>query len=120
MAFDARRLVEQFRQEIGRIRAKIVLFRRFHPDVSDGLSQVHGAMPSPPPASFVEQAGSALHAEAFSGGLASRNWVIQQHHIRRAHLLVLEARRGSAVLRGSVVKFEAPTVLWLPGEVDGD
>ena len=120
MAFDARRLVDQFRQEIGRIRAKIVLFCRFHPDVSDGLSQVHGAMPTPRPASFVEQAGSALHAEGFSGGLAPRHWVIQQDKIRRAHLLVQETRSGSASLRSTVVKFKAPALLWLPGELEGD
>lgn len=77
-------------------------------------------MPTPRPASFVEQAGSALHAETFSGGLAPRHWVIQQGSVRCAHLLVLEARRGSAVLRGTVEKFKAPAVLWLPGEVEGD
>lgn len=120
MAFDVRRLIEQSRQEIRRIRGKIVLFGRFHPDVSDGLSQAHVAIPASRPAGFVEQVGSALHAEAFSGGLAPRDWVIQQHDIRRAHLLAIETRSGSAVLRGTVVTFKAPALLWLPGEVEGD
>ena len=84
------------------------------------MSQVHGAMPTFRPASFVEQAGSALHAEGFSGGLAPRHWVIQQDNVRRAHLLVLETRSGSAVLRGTVAKFRAPALLWLPGEVEGE
>jgi hypothetical protein len=72
------------------------------------------------PAGFLAQAGSALHAEEFSGGLAPRHWVVQEDNVRRAHLLVIESRRGSAVLRGTVVKFEAPALLWLPCEVEGD
>ena len=84
------------------------------------MSQVHGAMPNFGPAGYIEQPGSALHAEAFSGGLAPRHWVVQQDHIRRAHLLVIETRRGSAALRGTVARFEAPAVLWLPAEVEGD
>lgn len=72
------------------------------------------------PAGFLAQAGSALHAEGFSGGLAPRHWVIQEDDVRRAHLLVIESRRGSAVLRGTVVKFESPALLWLPCEVEGD
>ncbi len=84
------------------------------------MSQVHSEMPTPRPAGFVEQAGSAMHAEGFSGGLAPRQWVVQQGHIRRAHLLVIETRSGSATLRGTAVKFGAPAVLWLPGEVEGD
>jgi AraC-like DNA-binding protein len=88
--------------------------------MSDGLSQVHGAMLTPRPAGFLEQAGSALHAECFSGGLAPRHWVIQQDGVRRAHLLVIQSRSGLAVLRGTVVRFEAPALLWLPSEVEGD
>ena len=57
---------------------------------------------------------------AFPAGLAPRNWVIQQGQIRRAHLLVIETRSGAAALRGTIVKFEAPAVLWLPGDVEGD
>ncbi|HEY0566570.1 MAG TPA: helix-turn-helix domain-containing protein [Xanthobacteraceae bacterium] len=72
------------------------------------------------PPGFLEQAGSALHAEGFSGGLAPRDWVIQQEAGRRAHLLVIETRSGSAALRGTVVRFEAPALLWLPGEIEGD
>jgi AraC family transcriptional regulator, transcriptional activator of pobA len=88
--------------------------------MSDGLSQLLGTMPTPRPAGFVEQAGSALHAEGFSGGLGPRDWVIQQDRVRRAHLLVIESRAGTAVLRGTVVKFAAPALLWLPAEVEGD
>jgi AraC family transcriptional activator of pobA len=88
--------------------------------VSDGLSQVHGLLPASRPAGFVEQAGSALHAEGFSGGLAPRHWVVQQDNVRRAHLLVIETRSGSAVLRGTDVKFAAPALLWLPSGVEGD
>ena len=84
------------------------------------MSQVHGAMPTPRPADLVRQAGSALHAESFSGGLAPRHWVVQQGNVRRAHLLVIEGRSGSAVLRGTVIRFAAPALLWLPGEVEGD
>ena len=99
----------------------MVAIRHLHLDASDGLSQVHGAMVTPHgPAGFLEQAGSALHAEGFTGGLAPRHWVIQQDSVRRAHLLVTESRSGSAVLRGTVVKFEAPALLWLPCEVEGD
>lgn len=119
MAFDACRLVEWFRQEIGRIRAKIVLFLRTPPVASNGLSQVDGMMPAFRQAGYVEQAGSALHAEGFSGGLAPRHWVIQQDDNKRAHLLVIETRSGSAVLRGTVVTFAAPAALWLPGEAEG-
>ena len=84
------------------------------------MSQVQGTMPSPRPSGFVEQAGSALHAEGFFGGLAPRDWVIHQNNVRRAHLLVIESRSGSAALRGTVVKFTAPALLWLPGGVEGD
>jgi AraC family transcriptional activator of pobA len=72
------------------------------------------------PPGFLEQAGSALHAEGFSGGLARGDWVIEQEPGRRAHLLVIETRSGSAELRGTVVRFEAPALLWLPGEIEGD
>ncbi|WP_305710611.1 helix-turn-helix domain-containing protein [Bradyrhizobium sp.] len=88
--------------------------------MSDGLSQVYSALPPSRPASFVAQAGSVLHAEGFSGGLAPRHWVIHQDDIRRAHLLVIETRSGSAALRGTSVRFEAPALLWLPGGVEGD
>lgn len=84
------------------------------------MSQVHGAMPTPRPTGFIEQEGSALHAEGFSGGLAPRHWVVQQDNVRRAHLLVIGTRSGSAVLRGTDVKFAAPALLWLPSGVEGD
>lgn len=77
-------------------------------------------MPTPRPTGFIEQAGSALHAEGFSGGLAPRHWVVQQDNVRRAHLLVIGTRSGSAVLRGTDVKFAAPALLWLPSGVEGD
>lgn len=121
MAFDGRRLIEQYRQIIGRFRGKIVSFRQFHSFSGDGLSQVQDSTThiTPGPADFLEKASPALHAETFSGGLAPRDWVIRQHLDRRAHLLMIETRNGTATLRGTAVTFEAPTVLWLPGDVEG-
>lgn len=79
----------------------------------------HGAtLITPSTAGFAEKASPALHAERFSGGLAPRDWIIRQGIDRRAHLLVIETRSGTATLRGTAVEFEAPTLLWLPGDVD--
>jgi AraC-like DNA-binding protein len=84
------------------------------------LSQVqdratHG---SPGAAGFVEKTSPALHAEAYSGGLAPRDWIIRQDAVRRAHLLVIETRSGTAALRGTSVAFAAPALIWLPGDID--
>src|SRR5882757_9155448 len=70
--------------------------------------------------SFVEKAVVALHAERFSSGLAPAHWVIRQRGLRRSHLLVIESRRGAAVLRGTNVAFDAPALLWLPADLEGD
>lgn len=79
----------------------------------------HGAtLSTPGPAGFAEAASPALYAEGFSGGLAPRDWVIRHDIDRRAHLLVIETRRGTARLRGTAIAFEAPALLWLPGGVD--
>ncbi len=72
------------------------------------------------PAGFIEKPEPALHAEAFSGGLGPRHWIIRQDLVRRAHLLVIGARSGTAALRGTAVAFEAPALLWLPGNVEAD
>ena len=50
------------------------------------------------PAGFIEHAVRSLSAEAFSGNLAPRDWVIRQGPTRRAHLLVIETRNGTAAL----------------------
>ena len=74
---------------------------------------------SPGSAGFVEKTGPALHAEGYSGGLAPRHWIIrQQDALRRAHLLVIETRSGTAALRGMTVAFAAPALIWLPSDVD--
>jgi len=70
--------------------------------------------------SFVEKAVVALHAERFSSGLAPANWIIRQRGLRRSHLLVIESRRGTVALRGTSVQFEAPALLWLPADLEGD
>src|SRR4051812_27038934 len=69
---------------------------------------------------FVETAATALQAEEFCGGLAPRNWVVRQDVTRRAHLLVMATRSGTALLRGTTVMFDGPSVLWLPSEIEGD
>jgi AraC family transcriptional regulator, transcriptional activator of pobA len=75
---------------------------------------------SPAPTGFTEQAIRALSAERFCGGLAPRDWVIRQGPRRRAHLLVIETRNGTAALRGTTLAFKGPALLWLPGDVDGN
>jgi AraC family transcriptional regulator, transcriptional activator of pobA len=72
------------------------------------------------PVGFTEHAIRALSAEGFSGGLAPRDWVIRQGAHRRAHLLVIETRSGTAALRGNRLSFKAPALLWLPGDIDGN
>lgn len=69
---------------------------------------------------FAEKPIPALHAERFSAGLAPAQWVIRQRGLRRSHLLVIEARRGTVALRGTHVAFEAPALLWLPADLEGD
>ena len=69
---------------------------------------------------FAEKPIPALHAERFSAGLAPAQWVIRQRGLRRSHLLVIEARRGAVALRGTHVAFEAPALLWLPADLEGD
>ena len=71
-------------------------------------------------AGFIDKPEPALHAEGFSGGLAPRHWIIRQDMVRRAHLLVIGTRSGTAALRGTAVAFEAPALLWLPGNVEAD
>jgi AraC family transcriptional activator of pobA len=68
----------------------------------------------------VEGPVSALHAERFSSGLAPASWIIRQRGSPRAHLLVIETRRGTVTLRGTTVAFEAPALLWLPADLEGD
>jgi len=69
---------------------------------------------------FAEKPIPALHAERFSSGLASAQWTIRQRGLRRSHLLVIESRRGAVTLRGTNVTFEAPALLWLPADLEGD
>ena len=69
---------------------------------------------------FAEKPVAALHAERFSAGLAPADWIIRQRGLRRAHLLVTETRRGSVALRGTRIEFEAPALLWLPADLEGD
>jgi AraC-like DNA-binding protein len=69
---------------------------------------------------FAETPVPALHAERFASGLAPASWVIRQRGSRRSHLLAIETRRGSVALRGSTVAFEAPALLWLPADLEGD
>jgi AraC family transcriptional regulator, transcriptional activator of pobA len=69
---------------------------------------------------FVEKPVAALHAERFSSGLAASSWIIRQRGSRRSHLLVVETRRGTVLLRGTTVAFEAPALLWLPADLEGD
>lgn len=113
--------MERYCLGIGRFRGKIVFFRQFRWFTGDGLSQVQDGTTHifPGAAGFLEKASPAIHAENFSGGLAPRDWIIRQHVDRRAHLLVVETRSGTATLRGTAVAFEAPTLLWLPGDVEG-
>ena len=69
---------------------------------------------------FAEKPVPALHVERFSSGLAPAHWVIRQRGLRRSHLLVIESRRGAAALRGTDVAFEAPALLWLPADLEGN
>ncbi|MBR1266048.1 helix-turn-helix domain-containing protein [Bradyrhizobium sp. AUGA SZCCT0222] len=69
---------------------------------------------------FAEKPIPALHAERFSASLAPAQWVIRQRGLRRSHLMVIEARRGAVALRGTHVAFEAPALLWLPADLEGD
>jgi AraC family transcriptional activator of pobA len=72
------------------------------------------------PSGLIDYAVRSLSAEAFSGNLAARDWVIRQGPTRRAHLLVIETRNGNAALRGTKLAFSGPALLWLPGSVDGN
>ena len=60
----------------------------------------------------------AVRAEPFSAALASRSWSIRQKAARRAHLLLLQSDRGRASWQGTEIALAAPTLLWLPGNVD--
>lgn len=67
---------------------------------------------------YVDTATPAVHAERFAAGLAPSLWTIRQYGPRRAHLVVMESRRGVAALRSSNVAFAAPSLLWLPAGLD--
>jgi AraC family transcriptional regulator, transcriptional activator of pobA len=69
---------------------------------------------------FAEKPVLALHAERFAPSLAPASWIIRQRGPRRSHLLVIETRRGTVTLRGTTVAFEAPALLWLPADLEGD
>jgi AraC family transcriptional activator of pobA len=60
----------------------------------------------------------AVRAEPFSAALAARSWSIRQKAERRAHLLLLQSDRGRASWQGTEIALAAPTLLWLPGNVD--
>ena len=60
----------------------------------------------------------AVRAEPFSAALATRSWSIRQKAERRAHLLLLQSDRGRASWQGTEMALAAPTLLWLPGNVD--
>lgn len=60
----------------------------------------------------------AVRAEAFSAALAPRTWAIRQKDGRRAHLLLLQSDRASVTWQATRVAIEAPTLLWLPGNLD--
>lgn len=60
----------------------------------------------------------AVRAEGFLAALAPRTWVIRQKDGRRAHLLLLQSDRASVTWQGTQVAIEAPTLLWLPGNLD--
>src|SRR4051812_3358970 len=73
---------------------------------SGGLSQESRDMAaSGAPSGLIDYAVRSLSAEAFSGNLAARDWVIRQGPTRRAHLLVIETRNGTAALRGTKLAF---------------
>lgn len=77
-------------------------------------------MPANPEASgFNERPALPLTAEAFSGGLAPRDWNVRPEPARRGHLLAIAARRGTAALRSTTLSFDGPALLWLPGDVGG-
>jgi AraC-like DNA-binding protein len=80
--------------------------------VLDGVATISGA-------GFANKRAPALHGERFVASLAPRSWTIRQGLPRRSHLVVIETRRGTASLRGSAVSFEAPALLWLPGDHEG-
>lgn len=77
-------------------------------------------MPANPETSgFAERPVLSLTAEPFSGSLAPRNWSVRPEPGRRGHLLAIEARRGTAALRGTTLSFDGPALLWLPGNIGG-
>jgi AraC-like DNA-binding protein len=61
-----------------------------------------------------------LSADRFAGSLAASHWSIRQRGSRRAHLLIVESRSGTATLRGACVAFEAPALVWLPSDIEGE
>jgi AraC-like DNA-binding protein len=69
---------------------------------------------------FAGKAGPPLHAERFSAGLAPAHWIVRQRGLRRAHLLVIQSRSGTAALRGNRVAFGSPGLLWLPADQEGE
>ena len=60
----------------------------------------------------------AVRAEEFVAALARRSWVVRQKGERRAHLVLLLSDRGEAAWQETRVALEAPSLLWLPGNVD--
>jgi AraC-like DNA-binding protein len=67
---------------------------------------------------FASESLQALLGESFVPTLAPRDWLIRQRDRRRAHLLTMESRRGTATVRGLTLAFEAPALLWLPSDTD--
>ena len=60
----------------------------------------------------------AVRAEEFVAALATRSWVLRQKGERRAHLVLLLSDRGEAAWQETRVALDAPSLLWLPGNVD--
>ncbi|HWM84015.1 MAG TPA: helix-turn-helix domain-containing protein [Pseudolabrys sp.] len=69
-------------------------------------------------AAFASDALPAMLGETFVPALAQRDWVIRQRHRRRAHMLAMTARRGTAAVRGLNLAFAAPTLVWLPADTE--
>ena len=60
----------------------------------------------------------AVRAERVFGSAGGAVMVIRQKSGRRAHLLLLQSDRGQASWQGTDVALAAPTLLWLPGNID--
>ena len=69
-------------------------------------------------AAFASDTLPAMQGESFVPALAPRDWVIRQRQRRRAHLMAVASRGGTATVRDLKMAFAAPTLVWLPADTE--